>query len=138
VVLLDVGDQVLQLVFGALGGEIGDLRLEGAGQVGGGIDDALAESQHRIRPALEVGRKTLDVRVQPDAQQGVIVLPGGSRLGTEIHDRGPAARRVKSGCQFYQPSPLRAGAAAGTGLPAARRHASRGNAGPPQICVAVP
>jgi hypothetical protein len=42
---VDVGDQRFELVFGAAGGEVGDLRLEAADQVGGGIDDGLQNSK---------------------------------------------------------------------------------------------
>jgi hypothetical protein len=38
--LVNVIDQCFELVFGALGGEVGDLRLERADQIGGGVDDS--------------------------------------------------------------------------------------------------
>ena len=85
VVLMNIDDEILQLVFGACRSEIGNLRLEGAGEIGGGIDDALAERQYRIGPGLQMGRNTRDVRVQPDAQQRIVTLPGGSQFGAEIH-----------------------------------------------------
>ena len=46
--LVDVRDQRLQLVLGAARGEVGDLRLEAAHQVGRGIDDALAEFEDGV------------------------------------------------------------------------------------------
>jgi hypothetical protein len=45
---MDMLDQALELRFGARRGKVGDLRLERAGQVGGGVDDFPTEAEDRI------------------------------------------------------------------------------------------
>lgn len=70
----DMRAQRFELVFGAMRGEVGDLRLEAACVGRGGIDDAAAEFQDGFGPALQLMRKALRIRVQADLQQGV---PGG-------------------------------------------------------------
>src|SRR5256885_9720249 len=43
VMQVDMIDECFELLFGGLTGEVGDLRFEGAGKVGGGVDDGFAE-----------------------------------------------------------------------------------------------
>ena len=45
---MDVSNQRFELVFGAARGEVGDLRLEGAGEVGRGVGDFGAEAEDRV------------------------------------------------------------------------------------------
>jgi hypothetical protein len=45
---VDVGDQRFELVLGAARGEVGDLRLEGAGEVGRGVGDLAAEAEDGV------------------------------------------------------------------------------------------
>ncbi len=86
--LVDVRDQLLELVFGALRGEIGDLGLERADQVGGGVDDGAAEREDRPARGGQRRRQARRVRVQPHAQQGIVALPGGGQLFGESHGVG--------------------------------------------------
>ncbi len=59
----DVRQQVFELVFGAVRGKIGDLRLEGQRQVGGGIDDGSAKVVNARRVAAPGVRKARRVGV---------------------------------------------------------------------------
>ena len=64
----DVAAQVFELVFGTRCGEVGDLWLEGAGQVGGGVNNVLAKFQNCVWAALQRRWHALHVRVEADAQ----------------------------------------------------------------------
>ncbi len=64
--------QLFQLVFGAVRGEVGDLRLEGDHQVGGGVDDGGAEVVDLAGVTLQAGRETRGFGVQPHAQHGAV------------------------------------------------------------------
>jgi hypothetical protein len=75
--LVDVRDQRFELVLGAARGEVGDLRLEGAGKVGRGIDDLAAEAKNSVGRILEMGGESGGVGVEADAEQRVVPLPGG-------------------------------------------------------------
>jgi hypothetical protein len=75
--VVDVRDQRFELVLGAARGEVGDLRLEGAGQVGRGIGDLAAEAEDRVRLVLQMGREFRRIGVEADAEQRVVGLPGG-------------------------------------------------------------
>ena len=77
IVLAHVAADVFQLLFRAQRGKIGDLRLEGAGQVGRGIDDARAKGGDSIGQVAQLGRQFRQVRVQSHAQQGIIGRPCG-------------------------------------------------------------
>ncbi len=83
--LAQIGADVLELVFGAQRGKIGDLRLEGAGQVGGGIDDRLAELHDRIRLAGQVRREARQVRVEAHTQQRIVAGPCSRQFLNESH-----------------------------------------------------
>jgi GGDEF domain-containing protein len=87
IALAQVGADGFELVFRAERGEIGDLRLEGAGQVGGGVDDGLAELGDAVRAAAQLRRQALQVRVQAHAQQGIVAAPGGVQFVDEVHGR---------------------------------------------------
>ncbi len=85
---VDVLDQPLELVFGALRGEVGDLRLEGADQVLGRIDDGGAEIEDargvaapvagELAPAPGPGRRTASSRLRPAAARSMSLnfIPG--------------------------------------------------------------
>ena len=62
-----------------------DLRLEAADKIGGGIDDRFTEFKNGVRPALERGRKSGRIGIEPDAKQGVVPLPGGGQGLGECH-----------------------------------------------------
>ena len=95
---MDVLDQGLELVLGAVGCEVGDLGLEAAHQVGGGVDDLRAELEDGVGPALQVGGEFRRVGVEADAEQAVALLPGGAEGGHEVHgDRsGGGAGRAQA------------------------------------------
>ncbi|MPN62213.1 hypothetical protein SDC9_209960 [bioreactor metagenome] len=82
---MDMGDQRFQLVFGAAGGEVSDLRLEGTDEVGRGVDDGGAEFEDRVVAALQVGREFGRVGIEADAEQGIVFLPGGGELVDKGH-----------------------------------------------------
>ena len=60
-------DPLERLLF-ALAGEVGDLRLERAHQVGGGVDDRLAERLDRTVDPVERERHARRIGIEPDAQ----------------------------------------------------------------------
>jgi hypothetical protein len=83
--LAQIGADFFKLVFGAKRGEIGDLRLEGTGQVGGGVNDGLAELHDRIRLAGQVRREARQVRVEADTQQRIVAGPCSRQFLNESH-----------------------------------------------------
>ncbi len=74
-----------ELVFCALRGKIRNLRLEGTGQIGGGVDDGAAEIENRIGLHLQVFRQLADIRIKTDTQQGIIVFPCGMQFIDKFH-----------------------------------------------------
>jgi hypothetical protein len=73
--LADVRDELFELGFGAVRGEVGDLRLEGDGQVGGGLDDAGAELVDAGRVAAHRAGQALGLGIQAHAKhRGVALL----------------------------------------------------------------
>ena len=88
VTLVDVRAHALQRTFGPLGGEVSDLRLERAHEVGRRVHDVDAEAfdrgadvgrHHRVDRLGQVGR----VGVEPDAQHRARRRPGRRELGVE-------------------------------------------------------
>ena len=65
----NVGAQRFELFLGAVGGEVGDLRLEAAGVGRGGVDDLAAELEDRVRLVLQFAREALRIGIQPDLQE---------------------------------------------------------------------
>ena len=70
--LVNVGDQRFELIFGAAGSKVGNLRLEGTDQVGGGVYDGRAEFKDGIVVALtsapEVSGELGRIGVEADAE----------------------------------------------------------------------
>jgi hypothetical protein len=85
VLLVDVADQRFELVLGAVRREVGDLRLEGAGEVGRGVGDRLAEFEDGVAAALQMGGEFRRVGVEADAEQGIVARPGGGETVGEGH-----------------------------------------------------
>ena len=83
--IVDVADQGFELVLSAMGGEVGDLRLEGTDEVGRGIGDGAAEVEDGVAAALEARREFGRVGIEADAEQLVVLRPGGLQGGREIH-----------------------------------------------------
>jgi hypothetical protein len=73
--LVDMVDDRFELGFGAARGEVGDLRLESADQIGGGVDDRGAEAVDAIRPVFEGGREFRRIGIEADAQQRIVLAP---------------------------------------------------------------
>lgn len=71
-----VGHELFQLLFGAVGREVGDLGLEGVHQIGRGLDDGGAEFVDFACIAAHGRRKAAGFGVQAHAQHG-LVLGGG-------------------------------------------------------------
>jgi len=85
----DVLAEDLQLPFGSESGEVGDLGLERAHRVRGGVDDAPAELEDAVGGAVDNVRELLDVGVEPHAQQRVGPIPGQPQLGVEAQGLSP-------------------------------------------------
>jgi hypothetical protein len=68
----DVRDQALELVFGTVGGEISNLRLEGQHLVGSGIHDGGAKVKDALRVAAPVQREFGGIGVQTHAQKRLV------------------------------------------------------------------
>ena len=77
--------QAFELVFGAVGGKVGDLWLEGTHQIGRGVHDGGAEVIDLVRIALHSRRKPRGLRVQAHAQQGVVLRRGVAQHVGEGH-----------------------------------------------------
>ena len=75
-----VGHEFFQLVFGAVGREVGDLWLEGYHQVRRGIDDGSAEIKNLSRIALDGGGEFGRLGVQPDTQHRMVLALGSAQL----------------------------------------------------------
>ena len=81
-ILMDMGDQRLKLIFGAMRGKVGDLWFEAANEIGGGINDVGTKTKDGVIPALEVNRKFGGIGVEANAKQRIILFPcGGEHLG---------------------------------------------------------
>ena len=83
---MDEVDQPLELVLGALGGEIGDLRLEGAHQVVRGFDDGRAEVEDARRIVAPGRRKSRRFGVQAHAQHRRMARLHRRQLLAEVQD----------------------------------------------------
>ncbi len=90
---VDVRDQAFQRVFRTESGEVRDLRLEAAGQVGGGVDDGGAELEDGVGVAAQMGGEFCRLGVEADADQGAVAMPCGLQGLHEVHrslrDRPP-------------------------------------------------
>jgi hypothetical protein len=71
VIRVDMRDQLLKLVLGAIRCKVGDLRLERRYVRRSRIDDLTAELEDRIRPIGKMSGKTLGLRVETDTQQRI-------------------------------------------------------------------
>ena len=87
---MDVGNELLELRLGAMGREVGDLRLEGDDEVAGGVDDGGAEVEDAARVAAHGEWKTRRVGIQADAEQRAMGLFGPPELLGEPHAPGRA------------------------------------------------
>src|SRR5579862_8752582 len=91
---MQVLDGALELVLGLVGGVVRELRLEGAHQVVGRVDDRAVELEDRRGAGGDVRRETLDFRVEADANQRVVSLPRAAQLVDE------AAHATRALCFF--------------------------------------
>ena len=66
-------------------GEVGDLRLERADQIGGGVDDRRAEAGDGVGRAVERRREPRRIGVEPDAQHRARRRPGLVEPVVEAH-----------------------------------------------------
>ena len=99
---MDVFDGALELIFRSVRGVVRELRLVGADQIRRGIDDRLVELEDRRRFAGERRGKPLDLRIEPDADQRIVALPGGRELCDEVASCHAAARREAALLQVHQ------------------------------------
>ena len=74
---VNVGNKRFELVFGALCGEVGDLRLEGTDEVGCCVDDVCTEFKDGIWPVFQVRGEFRWVGIEADTEERIIVFPGG-------------------------------------------------------------
>jgi hypothetical protein len=78
-----MGTDPLELILGAVSGEVCDLWFEGADKVGGGIDDVDTETFDRVGAPVEWFGHTADVRVETNAQGAIAHLPCPLKAGME-------------------------------------------------------
>ena len=91
--LVNVGDQRLQFILGAVRREVRDLRLEGAHQIRGGIDDRAAEGEDRVGACAHCSRQPCGIGVEPHAQQRIGATPRGAEHRGKGHRRSGCLRR---------------------------------------------
>ena len=95
VLLQDVRAHPLERRLLALAAEVGDLGLERADEVGGRIDDLLAEPEHGVGRRVEHGREPGRIRVETDTQQGVRRCPRAPELVVKAHAADGRSRRPR-------------------------------------------
>ena len=88
VLVVDVGNQCFELVFGAACSKVGNLRLEGAGEIGGGVGNLGSESVDGVGSALQMLGELRGVWIETDTEQGVVLRPRASKLFAELSTRG--------------------------------------------------
>ena len=108
---MDVGDQPLELRFGAVRGEVGDLRLEGDDQVLRRVDDGGAELEDARRVAAHRAGKARRVGVEADAEQRAVGALGAASWSTKLIGAVAAVRRCV-GARIAVGAAARASAAA--------------------------
>ena len=86
VIRVNVGNHVLEFVFSAAGGKVGNLRLECADGMRRGVDDARAEVVNRARLALDGRRKARRIRVEADAKERIGAFPARTKHLGKGHD----------------------------------------------------
>ena len=69
----------LQLFFSAVRSEVRNLRLEGDGRVGRGVDDGRAEVVDAAGVAFEPGGKARRVGIEAHAEQGAVLALGAAQ-----------------------------------------------------------
>ncbi len=87
--------QAFELALGAVCGEVGNLRLEGQHQIGGGIDDGGAKIINLAGVAQKPAGEFGGLRVQAHAQQGVVLALCGAQhveKGHVLIVRSPSVR----------------------------------------------
>jgi len=77
---VDVLDRALELIFRLVSGVVGELRLIGTDQIGGGVDDRAVEVEDRRGLGAHMHREALDLGIEPDAHQRIVLLPGALEL----------------------------------------------------------
>jgi hypothetical protein len=80
-----VRHQPLELVLGAVRGEVGDLRLEGEHQIARRVDDARAEVEDAAGVAAPRGGELRRVRIEADAEQRIVVCLAARQPLDEVH-----------------------------------------------------
>ena len=80
---MDVLDRALELILSLVRGVVRELRLVGADEVRGRIDDGLVELKDRRGLRGDAAREALDFRIEPDCGQRVVALPGARELLNE-------------------------------------------------------
>ena len=78
--------QALELVFGAVGCEIGDLGLERACQIGCGVDDGGAEVVDLVGVATHGVREAGRFRVQAHTQHRIVLRSSPTQHVSESHN----------------------------------------------------
>src|SRR5690606_17896708 len=125
VVAANVPAQRLELVFGAFGGKVGNLRLETTYMGRRGIDNGTAEFEDGVGAALQFGREPGRVGVEAHHEQGRGMRPGGVELFFEGHGmrrRGVGANEADAvDYRKERKEPRRADAFRGSGCGARRR-----------------
>lgn len=86
----DVRAQPLELIFGAGGREVRELRFERAGPLGGGVDDLAAKAQNRVWRVADRGGQACRIRIEADAQRRA---GGGPRRAQPVEWRARCRRR---------------------------------------------
>jgi hypothetical protein len=90
---VNVGNQRLELVFGAAGGEVGDLRLESADQISGRVDDGGTEFDNLVIAALEMGGKLAGSGSRPTQSRESFFCQAAASCSVKVIQRPSFFRR---------------------------------------------
>ncbi len=95
---MNVSNQCFELIFGAVGGEVGNLWLEAADEICRRVDNGSAEFENCVGSVFQMRRESFRIGIQADAEQAVAVVPGRVEGMDEVH-RGfnQSQRRYSSG-----------------------------------------
>ena len=96
---MNVLDGALELVLRLVCRVVRELRLVGTDEVGGGVDDRAVEMEDRRGFSADADGEALDLRIEPDAHQRIVLLPGTPEL---LRKGGHATFGGEASARFFR------------------------------------